>query len=115
MVEGLITAFLNAKLRRPGISLALYAIASELGSEAIITRMRDRVLRAVTEMLSMAPGVYFRELEFTAFTFNSSIVGETRAFVESGAPQDKLGALNKPLLMMGEAYLTAAGESPGAH
>lgn len=113
MVEATLTAFLDAKLKRREVSLALYAIASDLGSAAIVEGMRKRMMVALTGMLETAPDVHFRELEFTAFVFYSSLVGATRAFLESGARQCDMETLRRHLIWMSEAYLTRAAHLPG--
>ena len=112
MVRGMVTAFLDAKMLRREVSLALYVIASDLGSEAILASMRTRVTAALTGMLKTAPQVRFPELEFTAFVFYSSLAGAMRAFMEAGASGENLGLLRKHLMLMGETYLEGVATCP---
>ncbi len=120
MVEAVVQAFVRAKLEQRDTALALYRIASELGSEKLIARLRKRSLVAMVAMLKTAPEGSPPELEFATFMLFSAMAGATRAVLEAGAPAAMTRKLPRHLTLIGQSYLalpliTRATPPPPAH
>lgn len=86
MASALVTAFLAEKLRDPGKSKALYAVAGERGGAGLVARMHTRMVAAITEMLASAPDAHFDEPSLTAAMSLSVLVGPVRAVLAGHAP-----------------------------
>lgn len=108
MVEGVVEAYLDAKLRQRDTSVALYRIASDLDGDRLVEKVRQRSHKAVVSMLRSAALSSPGEVEFATFMFLSAIAGATRSVLEAGAPPGKVRGLRKHLVMLGEAYLGRA-------
>jgi hypothetical protein len=107
MVEAVVRAFVDAKLARKDVSVALYAVAPDLNGQTFITKLTTRVQTSMSFMLRTAPGVRFPQIEFTVFMFFSSMVGATRALLQGGASRKMEGNLSRHLVLLGQAYLKA--------
>ena len=105
MVDALVTAFVDAKMERPEVSMALYAIASELEGTAVVRSMTKRGRTALVRMLESAPGICFDEVQFTATMLFSAMAGSTRAVLEAGASPKLVRLLRRELLILCRGYL----------
>ena len=109
MVHGVVQAFVDAKMERTDISLALYSIASELDGEVLVRRIGKRARSALTAMLETAPGMYFENVEFTAMMMFAAMANATRAVLESGPTPRMVRMLRRELVLMCNGYLAGSG------
>jgi len=105
MIEGVVNAFVDAKLARQDISLALYRIAAGLGADALGADMRKRSTQALTALLRTASEISPSQAEFAAFMLWTTMAGATRAMLESGSPAGMVRRLRQHLVIMGRSYL----------
>ena len=110
MVEAVVRAFVEAKLRRSDASVAMYAVASEVGGMTIARRLGKRGRSALTAMLRTAPGVRFEDPEFVAFLMYAAMAGATRAVLEEGASPKMVRSLKKQLVLLCVAYVRSSAE-----
>lgn len=108
MVQHLVEAFVHAKMERKDASVALYAIASENGGAALVQDLTKRSQDAITAMLRTAPTIRLSQVDFTATMLVSTMAGTTRAILEAGATRTMVKNLRRHLILLCEAYLTAA-------
>jgi hypothetical protein len=57
MVDAVVQAFVDAKLEHRDASVALYAVASESGGEAVVAKLTKKARIAMSSMLKTAPGI----------------------------------------------------------
>ncbi|MBW4038823.1 MAG: TetR/AcrR family transcriptional regulator [Acidobacteria bacterium] len=109
MAEGLVGAFVSAKMERPDASVALYAVSSNPEANALMQRLRRRSLRAMAGMLETAPDAAFVDLAATTEMLYGAMAGATRAVLEGGATPKMVRSLREQLVVLCGAYLAAAG------
>ena len=108
MAEAVATAFLTAKMERPDVSMALYAVSSELNGVEVMRRVGRNGRLAMATMLASAPDARFDDVEFTTFMLYAVMAGATRAVLEGGAVPRMVRSLRKELVVVCKAYLAAA-------
>src|ERR1039458_7982893 len=109
MVKGVVEAFVDAKMERTDISLALYSIASELDGEVLVRRIGTRGRNALATMLETAPGGGFENVQFTVMMLFAAITNATRAVLESGASPKMVRMLRRELVLLCHGYLACSG------
>jgi AcrR family transcriptional regulator len=109
MVKGVVEAFVEAKMERTDISLALYSIASELDGEALVRRNGKRARKALTGLLETAPERQFENVQFTAMMMFAAMANATRAVLESGASLRMVRMLRRELVLLCHGYLAGSG------
>ena len=111
MVDGVVEAFVDAKMERTDISLALYSIASELDGEVLVRRIGKRGRSALAAMLETAPGMHFENIQFTAMMMFAAMANTTRAVLESGATTRRVRMLRRELVLLCQGYLAGSGRA----
>ncbi len=97
MIEWVVEAFVDAKMERSDISMALYATAVGLEERALVNKAGKRARAAMASMLATAPNTKFADLPFTSLILFSSMGGATRAVLEAGATPRMVRLLRKQL------------------
>jgi AcrR family transcriptional regulator len=105
MITAVVEAFVDAKMERKEASVALYAIASKLGGETLMVKLRKRSIAALSAMLKTSPDVRIAQLDFTVLMLLSAMAGATRAVLEAGASRKMVQDLRLHLVLLGKAYL----------
>ncbi len=108
MVEKVVTAFIDAKMLRADISLALYAVAAELDGARLVARLGSRTQRALARMLDTASDAHFEDAAFTAGMMLAAMSGTIRAVFEAGVRPKAVRRFRAELQLMCEGYLRAA-------
>src|SRR5208337_4683390 len=101
MIESVVQAFVEAKMQRSDISMALYATATGRKATALANRMGKRAQVALASMLATASDAQFSDLPFTSLMLYSAIGGATRAVLEAGASPRIVRLLRKQLVLLG--------------
>lgn len=107
MATALITAFLEAKMKDPDTSVALYAVSSDVGGAKIVQEMGTRSNQAIAGMLNTARERLTTEPQMVASMLQSVMVGVSRRLLESGAPEKQFAAVRKEMIFLASAYLKA--------
>jgi len=107
MVKGVVEAFVDAKMERTDISMALYQIAAEVDGAMLGARMRRRLQKALETMLATAPGVTVEPMKFAVEMVISTMSGATRGVLEAGASPAAVKKLREHLVVMCREYLVA--------
>ena len=108
MVSAVVDAFVRAKTERIAESRALYSVANELDSTALVRSVGQRSCEVVAAMLATASDAHFADLSLTSFIVVNAMVGPTRAMLEAGAPPKLLRALRGQLTALCLGYLERA-------
>ncbi|RXH57569.1 TetR/AcrR family transcriptional regulator [Granulicella sibirica] len=108
MAEAVATAFITAKMERPDVSMALYAVSSELNGVEVMRRVGRNGRAAMAKMLASAPDASFEDVEFTTFMLYAVMAGATRAVLEGGAAPKMVRSLRKELVVICKSYLAAS-------
>ncbi len=105
MVRTVVEAFVDAKMERTDISMALYRIAAELGGVTLVKSVGDRSNRALESMFVTAPGAQFEDVKFVARMMMATMAGTTRAVLEAGATPAMVRRLREHLVLLCQSYL----------
>jgi AcrR family transcriptional regulator len=111
MATALITAFLEAKMRKVKTSVALYSVSSDLDGARIVQQMGVRFNKAVAEMLETAQEQLTTDPRLIATVLQSSMSGVSRRILESSSPEKQLEPLRQELIVLACAYLEASSIS----
>jgi hypothetical protein len=112
MIESVVEAFVDAKMERSDISMALYATAVGAQQRALVNKAGKRAQSALASMLATAPNTKFDDLPFTSLMLFSAIGGATRAVLEAGSPPKMVRSLRKQLVLLCRGFLMHAGTEP---
>ena len=106
--DGLVRAYLDAKLRYLPGSLALYTVAADLDTASLINDVVDRTDRAIERLLASASDARFDDITAVTFSVRTLLVGTVRAGLENDASPAALAMLRTQVPLMCRAYLIAA-------
>jgi AcrR family transcriptional regulator len=105
MVKHVVEKFVDAKMERVDVSMALYRIAAALGGAKIVKSVGDRSNRAIEKMLVTAPEARFDDVKFVARMMMATMAGTTRSVLESEAPRTMVRRLREHLVLLCQSYL----------
>ena len=105
MVESVVQAFVDAKLERADISMALYAAATGREEIVLARKVGKRAQVALASMLATASDAEFDDLAFTSLMVFSAMGGATRAMLEAGASPRMVRLLRKQLVLLCRGFL----------
>jgi AcrR family transcriptional regulator len=114
MATALITAFLNAKMRNPKASVALYSVSSDVDGAKIAQEMGVRTQKGIVEMLETASEPLTKDPQLVASMLTSAMAGVSRGLVESDAPEKQFGPLRQELITLVSGYLKACSARQSA-
>jgi AcrR family transcriptional regulator len=110
MIESVVEAFVDAKMERSDISMALYATAVGAQERALVNKAEKRARTAMASMLATAPNTKFADLQFTSLMLLSAMGGATRAVLEAGSPPRMARLLRKQLVLLCRGFLMSAAD-----
>jgi AcrR family transcriptional regulator len=109
MAGPLVAVFLEAKLRDPAKSKALYAFGQGRGGAQLASRHRARMVAAIAAMLVSAPDAHFGDGAVTAMMMLGALMGPVQAVLEGRAPPAFAEHLEPELTLLLSSYLRAHG------
>lgn len=107
MAATLITAFFEAKMRDPKVSVALYSISSDLDTASLVKDTSSRVNAAILAMLKTASEPINTDLQVVCDVLQGAMAGISRRLLESPAPEQRQESLRRELIRMVSGYLSA--------
>lgn len=110
VVQYAVEAYVDAKMARRDVSIALYRIAAEIDGPAVAQRSLQRSARALERALQTAPDVASKSEKFAVQMLFGAIAGTTRAVLEAGASPAMVNSLRHHLVLMCQSYLAAVGD-----
>ena len=108
MIREVVEAFVDAKMERADISVALYKAASGLGGQELVKRISRRSRRAVDAMLQTAPGVRLPPGNYVIDTLLSALMGVMRTLLEAQPSPAVVRKTREQLVILCQAYVAAA-------
>jgi AcrR family transcriptional regulator len=107
------SAFVDAKTRRPEVSRALYLPSAAVNADAIVKQESGRCAQAMQAMLVTASDANFAQPEMVSRVLVGSIVGPTRASIEAGGDSGSFEPLKRHLTSLCVGYLKEMRVSAG--
>jgi AcrR family transcriptional regulator len=108
MIREMVEAFVDAKMERADISVALYRVSGDVGGPAMIKRVSQRSRKAVGEMLRTAPDVKFPPDKFAVDIMLSAMAGAMRSLLEAGPSPATIRKSREQLVLLCQSYMAAA-------
>lgn len=103
----LVSAFLNAKMKNPRISVALYAISADVDGTRIAQEIGHRITASVVTLLTAAREPLSKDPQLVAAMLQGAMAGVSRRLVESDDPTKHFIAMRDELTLIARSYLTA--------
>jgi AcrR family transcriptional regulator len=107
MLSTVVEAFVDAKMSRIDVSVALYQFAADVGGPALARRMGQRSRKALEEVLQTAPDVVSPPATFAVEMMFAAMAGATRYVLESGASPTTIRNLRQHLVVLCQSYMKA--------
>ena len=107
MIHDIVTAFVDIKMRRSDISVALYKVSLDIGSPAIAKRAIQRMRKAADAMIQTAPDSDPPDKLALDVMF-AAMGGVMKTVLESGASPAMVRNMRDQLVLLCQSYLAAA-------
>jgi AcrR family transcriptional regulator len=108
MIRTVVEAFVDAKMARTDISVALYQIAANVGGPALVKKAGQRQRKALEAMFQTAPDTESAPDRFAIDIMCSAMAGAMRSVLEAGASPTMVRKLREHLVLLGQSYMAAA-------
>ena len=107
MIKEVVEAFVDAKIARADISVALYKIAPDVGGLALVKRVTQRMRKAIARMLESATDTKTSPDEFAIQMMLAAMSGAMRAVLENGGSSAMMRKLREHLVVLCQSYMVA--------
>jgi hypothetical protein len=108
MIREMVEAFVDAKMDRADISVALYQVAADVGGPASIKRINQRSRKTVEAMLETASDIKSPPDKFAIDIMLSTMAGAMRSLLEAGPSPATVRRAPEQLVLLCQSYMTAA-------
>jgi AcrR family transcriptional regulator len=107
MIRHTVEAFIDVKMERADISVALYQVSADVGGPAVVKRTSQRVRKAIERMLGTASDTKSPPDKFAVEMMVASMSGAMCHALESGASPAMMRKLREHLTLLCQSYLLA--------
>jgi AcrR family transcriptional regulator len=111
MIKETVESFVDAKMERADISVALYRVSAEVGGPALIKRIGQRSRKAVEAMLQTATDIKLPPDKLVIDTMLAAMAGAIRSLLESDPSPGAVRKSRELLVLLCQSYMTAATEA----
>jgi AcrR family transcriptional regulator len=108
MIREMVEAFVNAKMERADISVALYRVSADVGGTTLIKRISQRSRKAVEAMLQTATDARFPPEKLAIDMMLSAMAGAIRSLLEARPSPAAAAKLREQLVLLCQSYMAAA-------
>ena len=108
MINLVVEAYVDVKMQRADISIALYKVAPDVGGPALVKRTGHRLRKAVEAMLLTAPDLKLSPDRFAIDMMLSAMSGAMRSALEAGASPARFRKMREHLVLLCQSYMAAA-------
>jgi AcrR family transcriptional regulator len=108
MLQEVVEAFVDAKMERADISVALYRISTDVDGPKLARRVGQRLRKAVEAMLDTASDTKRPPDKFTVEIMLSAMAGVMRSLLEAGPSPAVIRDAREQLVLLCQSYMTAA-------
>ena len=110
MLRNVVEQFVDAKMRRPDISTALYRISADVDGPALLKRTGERSRKALERMIKTAPDLPSAPEPFAIAMMYSAMAGATRSVLEAGASPTMVRKLREHLIVLCQSYMASVSQ-----
>jgi AcrR family transcriptional regulator len=108
MIRQVVEAFVDVKMQRADISVALYKVAPDVGGPVLVKQTGQRLRKAVESMLMTAPDLKLAPDGFAIDMMLSAMSGAMRSALEAGASPAMFRKVREHLVLLCQSYMVAA-------
>jgi AcrR family transcriptional regulator len=108
MITEVVEAFVDAKVARADISVALYKVAPDVGGQALVKRVTQQLQKTIVRMLESAPETRTSPDEFAIQMMLAAMAGAMRSVLETGGSPVTMRKLREHLVLLCRSYMVAA-------
>jgi AcrR family transcriptional regulator len=105
MACALVDGFLDAKMKDPKTSVALYSVSSDVDGARIAKRMALRSNEAIAAMLKTSCDPMGKDPQLVASMLQGTMAGISRKLLESSDPEKQLASVREELIFLVRGYL----------
>jgi len=113
MATALVTGFLEAKMKDPRASIALYSVSSDVDGAKIAHEMSLKANRSIVTMLATAKNELTTDPQIVASMLQATMAGVSRRLLESASLESDYEKLRDELILLMRVYLQASSKSSG--
>jgi len=110
MTKQVVEAFVDVKIERADISVALYQVSADIGGPVLLKQMTQRLRKSIEAMLSTAPDLEFHPDRFAIEMMQAAMSGAMRSVLEAGGSPMMMRKLREHLVLLCQSYLAAAAK-----
>src|SRR5262249_42410176 len=107
MIRQVVEAFVDAKMERTDISVAIYQISADVGGPALAKRVSQRSPKALEALLHTAPDTESPPDTFAIEMMVAAMSGTIRSVLEAGASPAMVRKLREHLVLLCQSYMAA--------
>jgi hypothetical protein len=108
MIEEVVGAFVDVKMSRADISVALYRVAAEIGGPALVKRAGTRMRKALDGMLQTARDITTPPDKCAVDTMLAAMSGVMRSLLETSPTPAMVRNIRQQLVLLCQSYMAAA-------
>jgi hypothetical protein len=108
MIKEVMEEFVDAKIARADISVALYKLAPDLGGLALLKRVTQRLRKAIARILESAPDTRTSPDDFAIQMMLGAMSGAMRSVLKTGGSSVMMRKMREHLVLLCGAYMAAA-------
>jgi AcrR family transcriptional regulator len=108
MIREMVESFVDAKMERSDISVALYRVSADLGGPRLLKRVNLRSRKAVEAMLETASDIKSPPDKLAVEIMLSAMAGAMRSLLEASPSPANVRKAREQLVLLCQAYMAAA-------
>jgi AcrR family transcriptional regulator len=108
MIQRVVEVYVDAKMERADISVALYQVATEIGGPALVKKMAQRMRKALDAMLQTALNIESPPDRLATDTMIAAMSGAMRSLLESRPSPITVRKQREQLVLLCQSYMAAA-------
>ena len=108
MIKEMVEAFVDTKMERADISVALYRVSADVGRATLTKRASQRLRKAVEAMLQTAPDPKSPPDKFAIDIMLAAMAGAMRSLLEAGPTSATVRKSREQLVLLCQSYMAAA-------
>jgi AcrR family transcriptional regulator len=108
MIKQVVEVFVDAKMERADISVALYQVSAQIGGPALVKRVGERMRRALEAMLGTAPDIESAPDRFAIEMMLAAMAGAMRSLLEVRPSPATVRKQRDQLVLLCQSYMAAA-------
>ena len=108
MIKQVVEVFVDTKMDRADISVALYKVAADIGGPELVKRVGQRMRKAVEAMLHSAPDIKSAPDAFAIDTMLAAMSGTMRSMLEARPSPTTVRKHREQLVLLCQSYMAVA-------